>query len=178
MACGYVRDEPVVVQGEGLILREWEHRDVAAMVELFDTAEMDRWTPLSHPFDTGVATRYVQRAHQGKRDGTLQLAITTDGTTPLGEVLMFAASEPEVCEFAYAVGAAHRGQALATRAIKILLPLARAEGYRTATLTIAGENTASQAVACAAGFRRDETPLQRRERKGYVLYMATWTRSL
>lgn len=167
----------MVVQGEGLILREWRHRDVPAMVEMFDTEEMDRWTPLAHPFDTGVATRYVQRAHQGS-DGTLQLAITADGVTPLGEVLMFPASAPGVCEFAYAVGAAHRGQALAARAIKLLLPVARGAGYRTAVLTIAEDNTASQAVACAAGFRRDESPLQRRERKGYVLHMASWTRAL
>lgn len=176
MAFGVDQCEPVVVQREGLILREWEKADVPAMVKMFNTAEMDRWTPLAHPFGVEVAANYVQRAHQAKTKGTLQLAITTDGTTPLGEVLLFPASTPETCEFAYAVGAAHRRQALASRAIRALLPLARAQGYRLAILTIAQDNLASHAVALAAGFQMDAGPLQRRERKGYVLHMATWVR--
>lgn len=170
--------EPVIVKSEGLVLREWELGDVPVMVVLFNTAEMDRWTPLAHPFDTQAATAYVQRAHRAKTNGTLQLAITTDGTIPLGEVLLFPGSTPATCEFAYAVGAAHRGQALAARAIKALLPIAGTAGYQTATLTIAQDNTASQAVARAAGFHPDHTPLHRRERKGYILHMATWTRPI
>lgn len=171
-------DEPVIVEGEGLVLRDWQLRDVPMMVALFNTAEMDRWTPLAHPFDTQAATAYVQRAHHAKSNGTLQLAITTDGTIPLGEVLLFPGGTPSTCEFAYAVGAAHRGQALAARALKALLPIAGTDGYRTATLKIAQGNAASQAVARAAGFHPVTTPLQRRERKGYILHMATWTRPI
>jgi RimJ/RimL family protein N-acetyltransferase len=166
------------VRGHGVVLRVWRMSDVPMMVELFDTAEMDRWTPLAHPFDESVATAYVRRAQEVGGEGTLQLAITTDGEIPLGEVLLFPGEAPDECELAYAVGAAHRRHALAARAIRALLPTARERGYRTALLTIAVDNTASHAVAEAAGFGRRPGPTTRRERKGYVLDMETWARDL
>jgi hypothetical protein len=62
-------DEPIIVRGEGLVLREWNAADVPAMVEMFDTDEMDRWTPLAHPFDADVATEYVRQAHSASQTG-------------------------------------------------------------------------------------------------------------
>lgn len=44
--------EAAGVTGEGLLLRPWREDDVSVMTELFDTDEMDRWTPLAHPFTT------------------------------------------------------------------------------------------------------------------------------
>lgn len=78
------------------------------MVEMFDTDEMDRWTPLPHPFDAGVAADYVASAQAARDNGTLQVAITRDGGSPLGEVILFPAERVAVCEFAFAVGEAHR----------------------------------------------------------------------
>lgn len=167
-----------VVRGDGLILREWHERDVPAMVAMFDTAEMDRWTPLAHPFDAEFARSYVRRAGRAKSAGIVQLAITTDGVIPLGEVLLFPTESPEECEFAYAVGSAHRGRHLASRSITQLLPIAKAKGYVQARLVVATDNGASQRVAAQAGFTQVRGPLQRRERKGYVLHMATWKRDL
>lgn len=171
-------DRPVLVRADGLTLREWEGRDVPRMVAMFDTTEMDRWTPLAHPFDPDVATSYVERAHNGRARGSLQLAITEDGDVPLGEVLLFPTDDPNVCECAYAVGAEHRGRFLAARALTAVLPLAKGEGYRRARLRIALDNEASQRVADAAGFLRSNEPPLRRERKGYVLDMATWDRAI
>ena len=168
----------VQVRGEGLTLREWATWDVPCMVRMFNTAEMDRWTPLAHPFNEAVALAYVARAHSARAAGTLQLAITEDGQQPLGEVLLFPSDVADTCEFAYAVGAEHRGRNLAARAIRALLPLAKAEGCRSARLRIATDNPASQSVATAAGFTITNDPLLRRERKGYVLDMATWVRTL
>lgn len=170
--------DPVVVRGDGLILREWRAGDVPAMVTMFDTAEMDRWTPLAHPFDHEAAQSYVHHAGRVRSTGNFQLAITTDGLTPLGEVLLFPTQTPGVCEFAYAVGAAHRGRHLAARSIAQLLPMAKAEGYGEARLVIATDNLASQRVATQAGFNQMNEPLQRRARKGYVLHMGTWERDL
>lgn len=166
------------VHHDDLVLRPWTLDDVPVMVELFDTAEMDRWTPLAHPFDEAAARAYVEAAVAGRQHGLLQLAITTDGSTPLGEVLLFGTDEPSVCELAYAVGAAHRGQALAARSIVGVLPLARTAGYRSARLRIATDNEPSQATAAAAGFALTDELLVRRERKGYVLHLATWRRGL
>ncbi|MGN6243134.1 MAG: GNAT family N-acetyltransferase [Motilibacteraceae bacterium] len=165
------------IQHDWLVLRPWTVADVPAMVELFDTAEMDRWTPLAHPFDEEAARTYVDAAHAGRAHGLLQLAITTDGAAPLGEVLLFGTDEPGVCEFAYAVGVEHRGQALAARSMIALMPWARQAGYRSARLRIAVGNEASQATAVAAGFSLTDEPLVRRERKGYVLHMTTWRRA-
>ncbi len=57
-----------------------------------------------------------------------------------------------------------------------MLPFAREAGYRRARLRIAVDNVPSQNVAAAAGFTLTDEPLQRRERKAYVLHMATWRR--
>ncbi|MGZ4532545.1 MAG: GNAT family N-acetyltransferase [Mycobacteriaceae bacterium] len=82
-------DEPVRLRARGLILREWTYEDVPDLVELFDTDEMNRWTPLPSPFDQAAAVRYVDAAHRQRvAEGTLQLAITRDGAAPMGEVLI------------------------------------------------------------------------------------------
>lgn len=171
-------DEPVVVRAEGLVLREWTCEDVPAMVGLFDEHQVDRWTPLASPFDESAATAYLERARAGREGGTLQLAITEDGVTPLGEVLLFPTGVDDLCELGYVVGAAFRGRRLAARALRAVLPLAVRAGYRRAQLTIAVDNDASNRVAAAAGFRLTDAPLRRSERKGYVLDLATWRRDL
>lgn len=164
------------VRGEGLGLRPWTLRDVPRMVELLDTAEMDRWTPLAHPFDEVAATSYVNDAHQGLSAGILRLAVTENGGEPLGEVLLFGTDEDATCEFAYAVGCRHRGKALGIRSLRAVLPAAREAGHRHARLRVAVDNLPSQRVAAAAGFTLTDEPLQHRERKGYLLHMATWRR--
>lgn len=167
-----------VVHSQGLVLREWNASDVPSMVALFDTAEMDRWTPLASPFDERAATAYVEHAHRARSNGSLQLAITEDGEQPMGEVLIFPTDTDDACELAYAVGAEFRGRALAARAVRAVLPLAKAAGYKQASLKIAIDNQPSQQVATAAGFTKSDAPLLRRERKGYVLHMATWIRAI
>ena len=169
-------DVPVVVAAEGVVLREWREDDVPTMVTLFDTPEMDRWTPLASPFDEAVARAYVERAHAARVDGTWQLAITRDGGESLGEVLLFPTEHAQTCELAYAVGAEHRGQSLGARAVLATLGLASRIGYEEARLRIAVDNVPSGRVAVAGGFSLTDQPVIRRERKGYVLDMATWER--
>ena len=165
---------------DGLCFREWRTSDAETMSRLFDTEEMNRWTPLPSPFDRATAQAYVVRAHQARhRDGTLQLAIclAPDGP-PVGEVIVFPADEPDTVELAYAVGAQHRGASIGARGVAAALDLARLAGARRAVLTIARDNAASQATGAAAGFVRTAAAPQRRERKGFVLQMETWERSL
>lgn len=162
---------------DGVVLRPWRPDDVATMVELFDTAEMDRWTPLPHPFDEDAAREYVDRAEGAAASGTLQYAITLVGDEPLGEVILFPAADGG-CELAYATGARHRGHRLGVRGVRTLLREAAALGYREAMLSIAVDNVGSHKVARECGFVLTDEPLRRRERKGYVLWMATWRRSL
>ena len=159
-----------------LYFRAWRESDAVDMARLFDTDEMNRWTPLPSPFTLAVAAEYVRRAHEAReRNGTLQLAVCAapDGP-PVGEVLLFPSEEPHTVEVAYAVGAEHRGRHVGARAIAAVLDLARLAGADWAVLTIANDNVASQATAKAAGFSRTDAPLRRRERKGFVLLMETW----
>ncbi len=171
--------ERVLIQAEGVVLREWTYDDVPVIVRLFDTDEMNRWTPLPSPFDDTAAERYVDTAHRLRaQGGTLQLAITEDGRTPLGEVLVFPGGDEDSVELAFAVGADHQGGGLARRAVQAVLALASNAGASRAELVIAVDNVRSQRVARATGFRLSGQPLTERRRKGFVLTMATWQRPL
>ena len=166
----------VVIGANGIVLREWMVADIQAMVTLFDEDSIDVWTPLESPFDAAAAQRYLERAYRLRAQGHgIQLAITTDGRAPLGEVLLFDGDSPDTGELAYAVGIAHRGQGLAARAVRMVMTFAADHcGLSRYLLTISPANLASQAVARAAGFRQSDEPITIRERKGRRLQMATW----
>lgn len=171
--------EPVLVRAGSLILREWANEDVPALVELFDTPEMNRRTPLPSPFDVEAARDYVESAHDMRRRlGALQLAVTEDGIAALGEVIICPTDVAGRVELAYGVGAAHAGRGLARRAVAVALELARDGGAVAARLHIAIDNPASQRVAEVTGFDRLDEPLVERRRKGQVLHLAVWQRAL
>jgi hypothetical protein len=104
------------------------------MVSMFSTAEIDRWTPLAHPFDEAVAIAYVANLREALAADLLPLAVTEDGREPLSEVMLFAADEPLTCQLAYAVGSSNRGRRLAARSGRTLLPAAAAAGYQRARM--------------------------------------------
>ncbi|MFC4009907.1 GNAT family N-acetyltransferase [Nonomuraea purpurea] len=151
--------------GLGLVLREWDDHDVPAMAELFDEPAVDRWTPLRAPFDQAAARAYLNQARQRRAYGEgLQLAITTDGHRPLGEILLFPTGTAHEVELAYAIGAAHRRQGLASRAVHLITTYAYDPLAATRVLLrIPPGNTASAGVARSAGFQLTPAPLIRRE---------------
>ncbi|WP_330173689.1 GNAT family N-acetyltransferase [Streptomyces sp. NBC_01498] len=163
--------------GEGLQLREWTAADVAALSALFDDPEMDRWTPLRSPFDQAAARAYLAHAVVRRAEGrSLQLAVTTDGRAPLGEVMVSVAEEDGTeVELAYGIGAPYRRRGLASRAVRLLLPQAfHATSVRRAVLRIEPSNEASAAVARTTGFRLSDDPLLLRENNGRTVELATW----
>jgi RimJ/RimL family protein N-acetyltransferase len=166
----------VLISGDGLTLREWVADDVPAMVELFDEASIDVWTPLASPFDTDAAQHYVDRARLGKDTGVqLQLAITRDMRTPLGEVLLFEGEPAGTAELAYAVGLKHRRQGLAVRAVRLMMTYAREScGVTNFVVKVSPANAASQNVARAAGFVLTDEPSEIRERKNRRIEVAVW----
>jgi RimJ/RimL family protein N-acetyltransferase len=150
--------------GLGLVLREWDDDDLPAMVELFDEPEVGRWTPLASPFDATAARVYLARARAARDAGQrLQLAVTTDGRAPRGEVLIGRGDVAGRAELGYAVGAAHRRQGLARRAVVLATAwAAEVLGVTEVVLRIATDNAASMAVARSAGFvLTDDPPLPR-----------------
>ncbi|MGQ4385635.1 GNAT family N-acetyltransferase [Streptomyces sp. SAS_270] len=175
----FILPDVLRLEGFGIRLREWSDDDVADLVALYDDSEIDRWTPVASPFDVEAARAYLAAAHDKRAQGqSVQLAITTDGVRPLGEVLLFlSASDPRDVELAYGVGAAHRGRGLASNAVRLLAGYAeRTTGARRTLLRIEAGNAASEAVAGATGFvlTGDEPVI--RISKGREVVLRTWSR--
>lgn len=160
--------------GEGLILRDWAERDLATMPGLFDHPDVAHWTPLVSPFDAAAAQTRLDRARQLRAEGTAALlAITVHGGAALGEVTLLRA--PEGAEIGYAVGPAHRGQGLASRAVRVMARYAFEKlGAEQVILKLEAENASSVAVATRAGFRRLDVELIEGEEKGRPFAHETW----
>ncbi len=168
---------PLRLEGFGVRLREWHDDDVAALVLVYDDPEVARWTPVVTPFDARAARFYIAAAHGRRAAGRgVQLAITTDGRLPLGEVLVFpSATDERDVELAYGVGPAHRGRGLASAAVRLVTEYAaRHTRPRRVVLRIEAGNTASEAVAASTGFvlTGDEPVVRRHKEREAVL--RTW----
>ncbi|MCN9242354.1 GNAT family N-acetyltransferase [Streptomyces sp. RY43-2] len=166
------------LSGDGLLLREWTEADLSALVEVYDDPEIDRWTPVPSPFDSTAAGEYLAKAREGRAEGRTkaQLAITTDGEQPRGEVYLFRCRvDVRDIELAYAVGSRHRRQGLASRAVKLATDYAhRHLGARRVLLRIEARNAPSMAVARATGFRLTDDEPVTREAKGRQVTLYTW----
>jgi RimJ/RimL family protein N-acetyltransferase len=152
---------PISLDGGGIWLREWHSDDLDDLVELLDEPDIARWTPMPSPFDVEAGIAYLKRAHQSRISGQrIQLAITSDGIKPLGEVLLFGVDAGlKEAELGYLVGAAHRRRGLATGALTLLSEYARSElGLSRLLLRIDPGNTASCGVARRCGFRLTGEP--------------------
>ncbi|MFI8824260.1 GNAT family N-acetyltransferase [Streptomyces sp. NPDC053431] len=164
----------IELRGEGLVLRDWTEADLSAMPDLFDDPDVAYWTPIVSPFDEAAARARLVRDRQLRAEGTtILLAITTDGSAPLGEVML--RRSPEGTEIGYAVGPAHRGQGLAARAVRVIAAYAFEElGADQVILELEAENAASVAVATKAGFSLlDVLPIEGEE-KGRPFVLQTW----
>lgn len=168
----------IVVSGGGLVLREWRETDLASMPMLFDDPDVARWTPLESPFDADSAARYLTKARdQRTADSALHLAVTTDGGTPLGEVLLFVPPGGEALppELGYSVGRIARGRGLAARATALLVEFAVAElGLATFRLQITPGNGTSEAVAVRLGAVRRPDSLATVEGARGPVELETW----
>ena len=149
---------PIIITGDGITLREWR---VDELVTMLDEPDIARWTPMPSPFDTEAGIAYLKRARQGRVSGQrIQLAITTDGAKPLGEVLLFGVDAGlREAELGYLVGAPHRRRGLAAGALSLMSGYARSTlKLNRLLLRIDAGNTASTAVARRCGYRLTGEP--------------------
>jgi len=168
---------PVRLEGYGVRLRAWADDDLADLVALYDDPEIARWTPVASPFDLDAARAYLAGAREGQAEGRkVQLAITTDGDFPRGEVLLFRSGADERdLELAYGVGPSHRGQGLARRAVRLAAEYAVREiRPRRVVLCIDAANAASEAVARSCAFELADEPPVRRVSRGREVALRTW----
>ncbi|WET82186.1 GNAT family N-acetyltransferase [Amycolatopsis sp. QT-25] len=168
--------EQVRLEGEGLVLREWTEDDVAGMPALFDDPAVARFTPLASPFDEVAAKAHYAKCVTRRAEGKgLRLAITADGGTPLGEVvLMLPGEHSDPVELGYMVGRAHRGRDLAARALRVLTAYALQLGLSPLRLRIDARNAASEAVARRAGYVPTDSPPKVEVEKGVEVILLTW----
>ncbi|WP_030906544.1 GNAT family N-acetyltransferase [Streptomyces sp. NRRL F-5126] len=162
------------LSGEGLVLRDWTETDLPAMPGLFDHPDIAYWTPMASPFDAAAARARLDRDRRLRSEGTaILLAITVDGRTPLGEVMLRRA--PEGTELGYAIGPAHRGKGLAARAVRVMAAYAFEQlGVDQVILELEPENAASVAVATRTGFAPLDVELIRGVEKGRPYALQTW----
>ncbi|MFC3988953.1 GNAT family N-acetyltransferase [Actinoplanes siamensis] len=147
--------------GNGVVLREWAPDDLDDLVAMLDEPDIARWTPMPSPFDVEAGLAYLKRARQGRLTGQrIQLAITTDGLAPRGEVLLFGVVPARrEAELGYLVGAPYRRRGLAAAALTLLTGYACGSlRLRRLLLRIDPGNLASTAVARRCGYRLTGEP--------------------
>jgi RimJ/RimL family protein N-acetyltransferase len=141
-------------------LRQWDERDVPALVECIDgEAEMTRWMDaIPQPYLDGEARTWVEQAASFWRTGTsAPFAITDAGTgRVLGGVGFGWVGDERVGEVGYWLRADARGRGLTTRAVNLISRWAFAElRCERLQLRADAENVGSQRVAEKAGFTRE-----------------------
>ncbi|GIF12180.1 GNAT family N-acetyltransferase [Actinoplanes teichomyceticus] len=152
---------PLRLAGNGVVLREWTPDDLEELVALLDEPDIARWTPMPSPFDLAAGLAYLERARQGRLTGRrIQLAITTEGREPLGEVLLFGVNPARrEAELGYLIGAPYRRRGLAAAALALLTDYACGPlRLSRLLLRIDPGNTASTAVARRCGYRLTGEP--------------------
>jgi RimJ/RimL family protein N-acetyltransferase len=168
---------PLRLTGTGVVLREWEPEDLTDLVALLDEPEIARWTPMPSPFDAESGRAYLKRAFQGRADGSrIQLAITTDGGRPLGEVLLFGVNgDLREAELGYLVGHPYRRRGLASAALSTLsLYACSTLRLRRLLLRIDPANTPSTLVARRCGYWLTGEPLIHQEGPYGPTRLETW----
>ena len=162
--------------GLGLVLREWTEGDLSAMVDLFDDADIAYRLPVSSPFDLAAAREFLEGARQAHTEGKrLQLAITSDGQHPKGEVLL----NLRTGSIGYMVGGAYRGQWLAVRATRLMTRYAHsALGFPRVLLQTEPDNRPSIGVARRAGFHLSDAEPVMVEDKGRRYALSTWVHEI
>jgi len=158
---------PVRLAAPGLVLRPWSTPDLPTMVELFDEPAVALRTPLPTPFTLASARARLSAADEPDR---LLWAVTLEGQEPLGEVLLTSSGE-----IGYVIGARHRGQGLAARAVVLLRDHAHADlGQPVLRLRIEAANAQSASVARRAGFLLARPAAEEVENKGRRYVLDVW----
>ncbi|GAB2611324.1 hypothetical protein Aab01nite_66570 [Paractinoplanes abujensis] len=152
---------PLTLTGDGIILREWRADDLDDLVRMLDEPEIARWSPMPSPFDVEAGIAYLKRCYQNRVGGRrIQLAITTDGSRPLGEVTLFGVDLGlKEAELGYLVDAGERRRGLASGALSLLSSYAQGSLHLSRLLLrIDPGNVGSTAVARHCGYRLTGEP--------------------
>ena len=150
--------------GEGVVLRPWHETDVPRVAEACTDVRTQAWLPhLPSPYTVSDAQWYVrsrEEQHASAR-GLYWCVADADDDRCLGSITVFGLAGPDPApEIGYWTHPAERGRGVMTEAVRrvvrhAVIP-AQDGGLGLPRLTVraASRNTASNAVALAAGFTR------------------------
>jgi RimJ/RimL family protein N-acetyltransferase len=141
-------------------LRQWEERDVAALVDCIDSdEEMTRWMDaIPQPYLDAEARTWIEQASSFWHAGTSAPFSVTDAKTGavLGGVGFAWIGDEGVGEVGYWLCSEARGRGLTARAVRLVSRWSFEElGCERLQLRADADNVASQRVAQKAGFTRE-----------------------
>lgn len=149
---GLLYETPLYADGV-VTLTGYGEDDVAAHLagEDEETARRFGWWP-KRSTPEGVIAAFHSWAEDWVAYGSSRTFAARDGTGALLGGCQLQRQEDRPWTVSYWTGAAHRGQGVATRALKLLLSHADREGITDLECHVAEDNAASRRVAEAAGF--------------------------
>jgi len=135
-------------------LRPWSEADATAIVECIDgDQEISLWLDqIPQPYTLADARAYIAGTTGNARESRFGVTDATSGRV-LGSIGSTWNETGDVAEIGYWLRADARGSGVATRALRLLVPWALAEGAQRVQLRADVENTASRRVAEKVGFR-------------------------
>lgn len=147
--------DPPLVDG-GTLLRAWTERDAPDLAMAWDDHDIQRWTGVPDRRDETAAALWIAGEQDRRLRGlALDLVVEVDGAVG-GEVgIAHIDVAQRTAEVGWWVGAAHRGQGVATTAARLFGQWVLSELFiDTLTARCHTDNPASAKVAEAAGFSR------------------------
>lgn len=150
---------PVVrLEGAGLLLRPFEDRDAPALVDYFADPAARRWTAYDAPGPYTLETAcWWMSTHADRFAGGGAVLAVVEADLLVGWIELHGLPPNPVGtgSIGYCTVPAARRRGVATRALLVLCRWAYGQGFARLELTTHPENSASQRVALAAGFRRE-----------------------
>jgi RimJ/RimL family protein N-acetyltransferase len=158
------------LQDEVVALRPWRQDDAAAVTAACQDPLIARYTLVPSPYTEEHALGWFEEAERQRREGTGLHFVVVD---PQRDELLGSVGANEinwvhrVGQVGYWVAADARRRGIATRSVHLLSRwLLRGAGLARVEIRVDVENSASQAVAEAAGFLREGVLRSRAESKG------------
>lgn len=161
-------------------LRGWETRDAPAVLAACQDPDIQEFTRIPVPYHREHADAFIALSQQEWREGVSAPFAVTDLT---GRRLYGACGlhhvdhDRRAAEVGYWVAPAARGRGIARAALVLITDWAlHSVGLRRVYATVEQRNTASVAVAVAAGYRQVDDRLEYVELKGSIRAYRTYER--
>jgi RimJ/RimL family protein N-acetyltransferase len=161
-----------------VVLRWFQRKDAAALVEICRDPEIPRWTYMPEQFDVRAARAWIDRRNQARRFGRSAAFAIADRETDvlLGQCGVGIDRLRNAGEAFYFVAAPARGRGVASGALRLVVRYAfETLGLERVELKIDPANVASQGVASACGFTHEGTLRSDQPFKGRRMDSQLWS---